>query len=152
MSEFRPYRRIAALVRFDAFDAPVVGKALLLARQNGAELDLLHLIEPDGLLDGGPVAGEARAYEQAAERRLERLAAALGADGAGCCAFYGPGRRRLRQYAESRRPDLIVTGESDARLTDGCDVLILAPCGARRGRRLWAGVRNWLGAHIAIGV
>ncbi len=153
-TESRPYRRVAALVRFDAFDARVVGKALLIARQNGAALDVLHLIEPDGLLDGGSPVGEARAYEQAAERRLAFLAASLGVEEASCHAFFGPCRERLNRYVESAGPDLIVTGEPNRCLPGYCDTLILSPGRASRGRGLWHGLRArvtaWLGVPPCI--
>src|SRR5512147_442589 len=53
MPELRPYRRVVALIRFDARDGVTAEKALLLARLNRAELDFLHLIAPGGNLDGG---------------------------------------------------------------------------------------------------
>lgn len=147
MSESRPYQRITALVCFDAFDVQVVSKALLIARQNGAALDVLHLIEPDGLLDGGSPVGEARAYEQAALRRLRYLAESLDAGHAVCHALFGPCRRQLRQYVESRQPDLIVTGEPHACLSRACDTLILSPGRSGRARGVWQGMRAWLGMH-----
>lgn len=149
-----PYRRIVALIQFDALDGPVVGKALLLARQNQAELELLHLIEPDGALDGGYFGGGARAaacaLEQAAMRRLQFLAATLGADSARCQAAHGPRRQRLAQYIERSKPDLIVAGEAHAYLVDACDTLILSPRKRSRGGALLASLLAWLGARTRI--
>lgn len=141
MPELRPYRRILALIRLDASDAGIVNKALLLARMNRAELDILHLVEPDGALDGGyPGAGAkatAAAFETAALRRLEFLAAGLGAGEARCHALYGPFRQTFQRHVEVSTPDLVVTG-SPAHCPPGAyDQLILAsPPSARGSRRV----------------
>ncbi len=150
MPESRPYQRILALIHFDELDSQVVGKALLLAQQNQAALELLHLIEPDGALDGGYFGGAqatARTLERAASRRMHFLAATLGADAACCHAVYGPRRQRLVQYIENARPDLVVTGEAHAYLADLCDTLILSPRKRPRGSRLLATLQAWLGGR-----
>lgn len=130
MPELRPYRRILALIRFDAMDGATAEKALMLARMNRAELDFLHLIEPDGALDGG-YPGSARQatvddLERASLRRLEFLAAGLAAGEARCHAAYGPPRQAFRAYAREWQPDLIVTSEQAAYLTGPYDVLVLS--------------------------
>lgn len=148
MPESPSYRRVLALLDFDALDGRIVGKALLLARQNDAALDVLHLIEPDGLHGGafgGGANAAARALEQAAERRMIFLTTTLGADDAVCRALYGPRRQRLMQYVAARRPDLVVTGDAQTGLGDLCDTLILSTPVRPRGGRLRAALRAWLG-------
>ncbi|MEW6118808.1 MAG: universal stress protein [Pseudomonadota bacterium] len=147
MPELRPYRHILALVDFDAGDAEVVGKATLLARMNGATLDILHLIEPDSQLDGGYPGGSPNGYETAALRRLNFLAASFGADKASCHAVYGPRSRSLARHVAHAYPDLIVTGEAPAWLAGVCDTLILLPRPRprTRGGRLLRALGTWLG-------
>jgi nucleotide-binding universal stress UspA family protein len=145
MPETRPYQRILALIGFDGRDGQTAEKALLLARLNGAKLDFLHLIEPDGALDGGYSGGgpnaTARTLEAASLRRLEFLAAQLGAAEATCHALHGPLRQGFQRHVREWRPDLIVTGEHRAYLAGSHDVLVLSsakrPCrGTLRSRLL----------------
>lgn len=130
MPELRPYRRILVLIRFDAMDGATAEKALMLARMNRAELDFLHLIEPDGALDGGYPGGIRQAavddLKRASLRRLDFLAAGLGASEARCHALYGPPGQGFREYVREWRPDLIVTSEQAAYLAGPCDVLVLS--------------------------
>jgi hypothetical protein len=131
MPEIRPYQRILALIHFDALDRRIGEKALLLARQNLAKLDFLHLIEPDGVLDGGyPITGpraDAQSLESASHRRLAFLAAQLDAREAECHARYGPWRQGLLNHVSEYQPDLIVTSEQHACLDGAYDLLILSP-------------------------
>jgi hypothetical protein len=140
MPELQPYRRILALVRFDACDGAIVEKALLLARLNRAQLDFLHLIEQDGELDGGYWRGSrreaARALEAAALRRLAFLAASMGAGEACCHARHGPHRQGFARHIRHLPPDLVVTGDASASVDGPHDVLVLSG-GRRRGGRGW---------------
>lgn len=143
MPEVRPYQRILALIRFDAMDAATAGKALLLARMNRAGLDFLHLIEPDGALDGGYPGSTRQAdvddLKRASLRRLDFLAAGLGAGEARCHAVYGPLRQGFLEYVREWQPDLIVTSEPGSFLAGPHDVLVLsAPRQPRPGRLLHA--------------
>ncbi len=151
MPELQPYRRILALVRFDASDAVVVEKALLLARLNRAQLDFLHLIEPDGALDGGyPGASHrqtARALEAAALRRLEFLVARQGAHEARCHTRYGPRRQGFARHIRQLPPDLVVTGATPAGVDGPHDVLVLAAGRGGRGR----GLSAWLAGILGLG-
>ncbi|MHB1143666.1 MAG: universal stress protein [Thiobacillus sp.] len=131
MPELRPYRRILALVRFDAMDGATVEKALMLARLNQAQLDFLHLIEPDGALDGGYPGSTRQAavrdLERASLRRLDFLAAQSGAGEARCYAIYGSPRQGFLQHVREWQPDLIVTGVQPAYYLAGShDVLVLS--------------------------
>ncbi|OJW41600.1 universal stress protein [Thiobacillus sp. 65-1402] len=149
MPEFRPYRRILALIRFDAMDGATAEKALMLARLNQAQLDFLHLIEPDGTLDGGYPGSTRQAtaldLERASLRRLDFLAARLGAGEARCHAIYGPLRQGFRQYVRDAQPDLIVTGEQTAYLDGPHDVLVLSGAHRSQGGRLLAMLMSLLG-------
>lgn len=121
MPELRPYRRILALVRFDAMDGATVEKALMLAR----------LIEPDGALDGGYPGSTRQAavrdLERASLRRLDFLAAQSGAGEARCYAIYGSPRQGFLQHVREWQPDLIVTGVQPAYYLAGShDVLVLS--------------------------
>ncbi len=149
MPEMQPYQRILALIDFDGMDRRTAEKAVLLARLNRARLDFLHLIEPDGTLDGGypgsnPKAA-ARDLEKASLRRLDFLAARLGAGEARCHALYGPPRQRFLQHVREWQPDLIVTGEQPAYLAGSHDVLVLAGEKRPRRGRLLAALQRALG-------
>lgn len=140
MPELQPYRRILALIRFDATDGLTAEKALLLARLNRAQLDFLHLIEPDGALDGGYTRSgtedAARALEAASLRRLNFLAAQLGAGEARCDAVYGPPRQGFQHHVGEWQPDLVVVGEPSAYVDGPHDVLVLSAARRHRGGRL----------------
>lgn len=149
MPDLRPYQRILALINFDALDSQTAQKALLLARLNRAKLDFLHLIEPDGLLDGGPGGAPhatARSLETASLRRLDFLAAQLGAAEAACHALHGPVRQGFLRYVQEWQPDLVVTGEHHAYLAGPHDVLVLSTAKSRRGKLLMR-LRNLFGSQ-----
>jgi nucleotide-binding universal stress UspA family protein len=155
MPELQPYRRILALIRFDATDGVTAEKALLLTRLNRAQLDFLHLIEPDGALDGGYVRSgathAARALEAAALRRLDFLAARLGAGEARCSALYGPPRQGFQRHVAAAQPDLVVVGEPSDYVDGPHDVLVLSAPRRARGGRLRNVLRRLSGAHPALG-
>lgn len=140
MPEARPYRRVLALISFDADDALVARKAAALAELNGAELDFLHLIAPDAVLDGahtgGGPAATARGLEQAALRRLRFLAAQCGASEASCYAAHGPRRQRFADHLAAREAGLVVTIDPDFCPAGAYDLLVLGRKKPRRGRRV----------------
>ncbi|MHB1351901.1 MAG: universal stress protein [Thiobacillus sp.] len=140
MPETRPYRRVLALIGFDANDALVARKAATLAHLNHAELDFLHLIAPDALLDGGYAGGSPRAtareFEQAALRRLRFLAAQCGAGEAQCHAVYGPRRQGFAHHLEARDAELVVTAEPVFCPAGAYDLLVLGRKKPRRARRV----------------
>lgn len=141
MPEMRRYQRVLALINFDDLDGLTAEKALLLAHLNQAKLGFLHLIEPDGVLDGGypgcnPRA-TARSLETAALRRLTFLAARTGAVDATCHAVHGPMRQGFLQHVREWQPDLVVAGGHRGYLAGSHDVLILsAPARKDRGKLL----------------
>lgn len=140
MPETRPYRRVLALIGFDANDALVARKAAALAHLNHAELDFLHLIAPDALLDGGYAGGSphatARELEQAALRRLTFLAAQCGAGEARCHAVYGPRRQGFTHHLDARDAELVVTAEPTFCSAGAHDLLVLGRKKPRRARRV----------------
>jgi hypothetical protein len=131
MPEMRPYQRILALIDFNGLDRRMAEKAILLARLNRARLDFLHLIETDGMLDGGHPGSNPRAtsrgLEAASLRRLNFLAAQLGVEEANCHALYGPLRQGFLKYVQAGQPDLIVTSKQHAYLVGAHDLLVLSP-------------------------
>ncbi len=130
MPDLRPYERVLALLDFDEHDALTAQKALLLARLSQAQLGFLHLIEPDGMLDGG-FAGAgpqatAHSLEAAAVRRLRFQASMAGATESTCLALHGPLRQRFEEHVREWQPDLVVAGRHRAFLNGSHDVLILS--------------------------
>ncbi len=154
MPDARPYRRVLALIGFDAADALVARKAAALARLNCAELDFLHLIAPDALLDGGYAPGgpgaTAQGLEQAALRRLRFLAAQCGAGEAHCHAVYGPRRQGLAHHLAARGAELVVTTEPAFCPAGAHDLLVLGRQRPGRARRLLNLLGNLLAPARAI--
>lgn len=151
MPELRPYRRVLALIRLDGTDGNIARKALLLARLNRAELLFLHLIEPDTALDGHPAAGaraDAAALEAGAVRRLDFLAAQLGAGEAECAALHGPVRQMFKQAVKKWQPELVVSAQDFDFPSGAHDVLILGRNSRAQGGRLVGRVLSWLGAQL----
>lgn len=151
MPEARPYRRVLALIRLDGTDESIARKALLLARLNRAELLFLHLVEPDAALDGYPAVGaksDAAALEAGAVRRLDFLAAQLGAGEAGCVALHGPARQMFKQAVKKWQPELVVSAEDFDFLAGAHDVLILGRRSRSGGGKFIDRVLGWLGAQL----
>jgi universal stress protein A len=153
MPDAPAYRHILALAALDAFDRPVLARAALLARLSGAQLSVLHVVEPDAALDGGYPAGSAAsraaAMEQAARRRLEFLAAQAGVSQAVCHAVQGQQRQVLQRELQVLRPDLVVMGRPDACPPGAFDTLILAAT-QRRGGRLLSSLGRWLAPQLSV--
>lgn len=152
MPEARPYRRVLALIRLDGTDEKIARKALLLARLNRAQLLFLHLIEPDAALDGGYPAASAKtsiaALEAGALRRLDFLAAQLGAGEAECVAQHGPSQQSFKRVLKKWQPDLVVSAEDYAFLSGAHDVLILGQNSRPQGGKLIGRFLGWLGAQF----
>lgn len=140
------YRRILAVVDFDDHAAPVVQRAMKLARLERAELILLHLIEPDAALDGGyPVPSRkatGQALEAAALRRLAFLAAHLRADEARLISRCGSAAESFSSCIHEWQPDLVVAETDPGFLAGQHDLLTLGR--SRRGGKLQRWLRTWL--------
>ncbi|MDA8260366.1 MAG: universal stress protein [Betaproteobacteria bacterium] len=144
----REYRRLLALVELDRSGETIVRRADALARLSGAELILLHVIEPDNSSDGGypsPSPGQiAASYESEGLRRLRYLAAAQGADADVCRTRYGALSDSVQRFAADWQPDLLIADAANAaRLGRGTwDVLVVQT--AQRGHGGRRGLLDWL--------
>ena len=152
MPEARPYRRVLALIRFDGTDERIARKVLLLARLNRAQMVFLHLVEPEAVLDGGYPAASAKsdaaALKAGALRRLDFLAARLGAGEAECVALHGPAQQMFKRALNEWRPDLVVSAQDSAFLSGAHDVLILGHNCRPQDGRLIGRILNWLGTRL----
>lgn len=133
----RNYRRILAVVEFSDTGAAVIRRAHNLARLEGAELALLHLVAPDPTPDGGyppPSRLELeQGFEQPALRRLAFLKGTLGVDKAELFARYGQPERGYEACIAHWQPDLVVAGDDPGYLGGRHDLLTLGRTGSHRG-------------------
>jgi nucleotide-binding universal stress UspA family protein len=123
------YRRILAIEDFNDPTHAATRRAIGLARLGGADLALLHLLEPDVGLDGGypaPSRQEVkRGYEGEALRRLKYLAATLGAADARLIAHYDLSHHGFAETVANWQPDLVVANHDSGHLDGRHDLLIL---------------------------
>ena len=152
MPEAHPYRRVLALISFDNTAETIARKALLLARLNRAQLVFLHLIEPDAALDGGYPAASAKlnadSLEAGAVRRLDFMAAQLGAGEAECIARHVSTRQATNPVLQSLQPDLVVAATEFGLQPGSYDVLILGQGRRPKGGRLVSRLMGWLGGSF----
>ncbi len=131
------YRRILALVDFSDSGRQVARRALKLARLEDAKLAFLHLIPLDAQGDGGyprPAhQDQARAFEQAAMRRLDFLRTSLDAGEVELLARYAPPNQGFANCIATWAPDLVVTQDDPGFLDGGHDLLILGRKSPSRG-------------------
>lgn len=121
-----PYRRILALVELGPRNPPqnahLVAQAAAMARASGAQLRLLHIVDVEAGLDGGPgltPGQEARAFEALLLPRLHGLAQATGLTGVSCDVRVGRPAAALRGYTHEWTPDLVVTAHPHGLGFDG---------------------------------
>lgn len=110
------YRRIGVAVEFVPGDEGVLTQAAALARANGAEVVLLHVVEGAGADVYGPAADDAESRSDRA--RLAELVAHLrrgGLAAAGDLGYGEPAKELLRMVRE-RGLDLLVLGTHGHRL------------------------------------
>lgn len=152
MPEVHPYRRVLALVNLDGTDEKIARKALLLARLNRAHLVFLHLVEPDAALDGGYPAASAKAQAEAfkagALRRLDFMAAQLGAGEAECIACHIPTRQAINPVLQRLQPDLVVAATEFGLQPGSYDVLILGQGTKPKDGTLISRIIGWLGGSF----
>jgi len=130
MLEIRPYCRVLALIRFDGSDEQIARRAIHLARLNQARLAFLHLVEPDETLGGGypgtRSSQNAASIKNAAVRRLNFLAAMLGAGDAECLTGFGHLPQMFQGALKDWQPDLIVAAGPLPGVAGSIDCLIAA--------------------------
>ena len=148
----KPYRRILTLIDFDMQGEQVAKRALMLARLNQAKLAFLHLAEPDTALDGGyPVSSHKenlQALETASLRRLDFMAAQLGAGEAECHAQCGQARHTYKHFLKSWEPDLVISARELDFLSGPHDLLVLGQRGRHTGGGTLRRIASWLGAQL----
>ena len=113
-----PYRKILLAVDLTADTAQIAARANALAKSEGAEIELLHVIEPVPLvtpLDVPEVLAPAvlEAQEQiaaGARDRLGKLAAELGVPASRAQVVLGNTQAEIVRAARDRHADLIVLG------------------------------------------
>lgn len=136
------YRRILALVDFDALGERVARRAASLARSSQADLGLLHWIQPDTGFDGGypppSLAEQHQGYEQAALRRLGSMAGKLESVDPELLAVFGHGRSTLIDRVAAWSPDLVVVGRDPGGLDQHHDLLTLGQAQGASGRLIRA--------------
>jgi nucleotide-binding universal stress UspA family protein len=140
VNNMKPYRRILTLIDFDPQSEGVAQRALLLARLNRAQLAFVHLVEPDAALDGGYPAtspkASADALEAGALRRLNFMAAQLGAGEAECLTGFGPRTQVFQRILKDWQPDLVVAARPLPAKAGAVDCLVAAQSGQAGGGRL----------------
>lgn len=109
------YRRLLAAVDLADDGAQVLERAKDLAQRYGAELNLIHVVEPLPIDAAGeammpPTTGiETELYENA-QRRLAELSERLGLTAARRHVAIGYTKREILGYAEQHQIDLILVG------------------------------------------
>ncbi len=112
MPDIDNYRRILAYVSFGPQDAQVIRHASALAKSNGAQLRLLHVVDMETALDGGSgltPRQEALAYTAVALPRLKAMAASIRGVDVECHVRTGPFASTFKQYTQDWMPELVVT-------------------------------------------
>ena len=112
------YKRILVAVDLTADTSPIVERANALAKIHGAEISLLHVIEPVPLVTPfdvpdvlAPTVLETQDELAAgARRRLEKLAAELGVPPSRAQVIVGNTQAEIVRVAGERKAELIVLG------------------------------------------
>lgn len=107
------YKRIMFATDFDAVGIMAAHIAKKIADENGAQLWLVHVIEPIPAYAYPGFAGFAEvelSIREQAEKELESLAKRLSVDNAHCMIEFGSVKNELLRVAQEKKVDLIVTG------------------------------------------
>lgn len=108
------YKRILLAVDLTEESAPVAERAKVLAEVNGAELHIIHVIEPLSLAYGGDIpmdlsSVQEQIYEQA-KSHLAEFATSLGVPAERQYLIFGRPEAEIHRIAEENNMDLIVVG------------------------------------------
>ena len=142
------YKRVMFATDFDEVGIKAAQKAKKIADENGAELLLVHVVEPIPAYAYPGFAGFAEvevSIREQAEKELASLAKMLNIDEAHCMIEYGSTKNEILRVAKEKNIDLIVTGShgkhglalllgstANAILHGAeCDVLIVRPVGEK---------------------
>ena len=108
------YRRIILAVDLTEESEAVAERAGLLARQNGAELHIVHVIEPLSLAYGGDVPMDVSSVQEQiheqAKSHLAEFSGALGVPESQRHLIFGRPESEIQRVAQSVEADLIVVG------------------------------------------
>ncbi|MGL6029730.1 MAG: universal stress protein [Legionella sp.] len=138
------YKRVLFATDFDEVGVKAAKKAKKIADENGADLILVHVVEPIPAYAYPGFAGFAEveiSIREQAEKELGDLAKKLGVDDKHCYIEFGATKNEILRVAKERKIDLIVTGShgkhglslllgstANAILHGAeCDVLIVRP-------------------------
>lgn len=107
------YKRVLFATDFDEVGISAAHKAKKIADENGAELFLVHVVEPIPAYAYPGFAGFAEvevSIREQAERELTALAERLGVDARHRLIEFGSTKNEVLRIAEEHKIDLIVTG------------------------------------------
>jgi universal stress protein A len=139
------YKRVMFATDFDEVGIKAAHKAKKIADENGADLILVHVVEPIPAYAYPGFAGFAEveiSIREQAEKELGDLAKKLGVDEMHCFIEFGSTKNEILRAAQEKKIDLIVTGShgkhglalllgstANAILHGAkCDVLIVRSC------------------------
>ncbi|MBN9229208.1 MAG: universal stress protein UspA [Legionella sp. 40-6] len=107
------YKRVLFATDFDEVGVLAAHKAKKIADENGADLILVHVVEPIPAYAYPGFAGFAEvelSIREQAEKELNELAEQLGVDEQHRFIEFGSTKNEILRVAEERKIDLIVTG------------------------------------------
>jgi universal stress protein A len=108
------YHRIMLAVDLTEESRPVAERALALASASGAELHVVHVIEPLSLAYGGDVPMDLSAIQdqihEQARSHLAEFAAGIGVAESNRHLIFGRPENEIQRTAEAHKADLIVVG------------------------------------------
>ncbi len=107
------YKRVLFATDFDEVGVLAAHKAKKIADENGADLILVHVVEPIPAYAYPGFAGFAEvemSIREQAEKELKELAEKLKVDEKHCFIEFGSTKNEILRVAEERKIDLIVTG------------------------------------------
>src|SRR5215217_379608 len=107
------YKRVLFAADFDDVGIRAAEKAKKIADENGAELYLVHVVEPIPAYAYPGFAGFAEvevSIREQAEKELLALAKKLGVNSKHCLIEFGSTKNEVLRIAQEKKVDLIVTG------------------------------------------